>query len=255
MAEYVCTVYNTITFKPGRKWLIQPKTVNRLFYIHRGDAWYDTPEGRRPFRPGFIYIIPQQFDFHPGYDNTSGFTHTFVDFLSTDVFSFRTPVEIEAARCPEVLHALEALDALFREFGRDSLGCRENVTLLFAFIMNRLNFHLDLGYIGDDRVTSALARIQERFSDSSLSVGELARAVWLDAGYFSRLFQRTVDMTPRAYIKNFRMLRAIGLLRQGMPVTDAASACGYRSVSAFSTAFRQYTGNTPTGFAAEKLNK
>jgi AraC-like DNA-binding protein len=56
-------------------------------------------------------------------------------------------------------------------------------------------------------------------------------------------------MPWRRYLLHSRLLRAMALLSEpGPTVLDVATEVGFDSVSAFTRAFRAYTGETPTGY-------
>lgn len=61
----------------------------------------------------------------------------------------------------------------------------------------------------------------------------------------SRVFERQTGLTFKKWQQRSRLLRAVELLRQGMPVTEVALAVGYESVSAFIAIFRKEYGVTP----------
>jgi two-component system response regulator YesN len=52
---------------------------------------------------------------------------------------------------------------------------------------------------------------------------------------------------PADYVSRQKVARATDLLRKtGMPVTQIATNLGYSSSQYFATAFRRYTGKTPS---------
>lgn len=56
-------------------------------------------------------------------------------------------------------------------------------------------------------------------------------------------------MSWREFLARARMIRAMELLEEQEPqVTEVAYATGFESVSAFSTAFRRFTGETPSQY-------
>ncbi len=58
-------------------------------------------------------------------------------------------------------------------------------------------------------------------------------------------------MAPISYLLHWRMTLAKDALRQGdRSLTDIADSIGYRSTSAFSTAFRRSIGVPPSEYAA-----
>ena len=67
----------------------------------------------------------------------------------------------------------------------------------------------------------------------------------------SRVFERQTGLTFKKWQQRIRLLRAVELLRQGMPVTEVALNVGYESVSAFIAIFRKEYGVTPGAYTVE----
>jgi AraC-like DNA-binding protein len=64
---------------------------------------------------------------------------------------------------------------------------------------------------------------------------------------FASRFVQLVGVPPIEYLANWRMALAKSALASSeVPMTDIAEIAGYRSVSAFSTAFKRETGLSPT---------
>jgi AraC-like DNA-binding protein len=79
----------------------------------------------------------------------------------------------------------------------------------------------------------------------------LARAVGTSARTLSRLFSSQTQLSFKSWCQRARIAAAIQLLSMeaNLSVKQLASDLGYASVPAFSHAFRQVTGKTPTEFA------
>ncbi|WP_323989462.1 GlxA family transcriptional regulator [Nguyenibacter sp. L1] len=89
-------------------------------------------------------------------------------------------------------------------------------------------------------------QLMESRIDQKLSVGEIADAAGLSERQLERLFRTHTGATPAAYLAATRLERARRLLRQtGMSVTDVGIACGFMSLTHFSTAFRNRFGYAP----------
>jgi len=74
---------------------------------------------------------------------------------------------------------------------------------------------------------------------------DVARAHGLTGKTFQRRFVAETGMTPDAWRRHARLLEAVARLRTGAGVTEIALDLGYRSVSAFSQAFRASFGVSP----------
>ncbi len=89
---------------------------------------------------------------------------------------------------------------------------------------------------------------------ASHEIETLARAVGTSARTLSRLFSSETQLSFKSWCQRARIAGAIERLSMDadIPVKQLASDLGYASVPAFSHAFRQVTGKTPTEFCATK---
>jgi AraC family transcriptional regulator len=94
----------------------------------------------------------------------------------------------------------------------------------------------------------AIAHIEERLAES-ISLASLAQLVGLSACYFCRAFRQSFGMPPQRYQLTQRVERAKALLaKHAASVTDVGLSVGYNDASAFCTAFRRVTGQTPSAY-------
>ena len=82
----------------------------------------------------------------------------------------------------------------------------------------------------------------------------LAQAVGTSARTLSRLFASETQLSFKSWCQRARIAAAIERLstENNVSVKQLASDLGYASVPAFSHAFRQVTGKTPTEFAEKQ---
>jgi AraC-like DNA-binding protein len=101
-----------------------------------------------------------------------------------------------------------------------------------------------------DEVRRALAITAERLADDPRLV-DIADAVGLASRSLARRFEQELGMTWRAALRRLRVLRAIEQLAgTDRSVTQISMDVGYSSMSAFQSAFRDLTGETPSGYRA-----
>ena len=82
------------------------------------------------------------------------------------------------------------------------------------------------------------------------TVGDLARVAIMSRAVFAERFAKTVGMPPMQYLLEWRMAIAKDALRRERPpLAQLAERVGYRSASAFSSAFTRLTGSAPSEFA------
>lgn len=71
----------------------------------------------------------------------------------------------------------------------------------------------------------------------------------MSKAYLIRIFRRTFDTTPLAYVNRRRMEKAqLQLLATDMSVKEIAYSLGFADSSYFSRLFRKHTGCTPAAY-------
>jgi two-component system response regulator YesN len=101
-------------------------------------------------------------------------------------------------------------------------------------------------------VRAGLQCINLRFTDSALTLNEVAEAAGLSPNYFSTLFRKEVGCTFGEYLTQIRMRRARQLLRSTPQRTSqVARAVGYQDTHYFSNLFRKTQGCAPRDFRAQ----
>lgn len=112
-----------------------------------------------------------------------------------------------------------------------------------------------MGGLSDERLAAAIRAIHARPAHS-WTVAELAKAAALSRSAFFVRFRETVGVAPMVYLLTWRMALAKNLLsNKSMTVAEIAERVGYRSASAFSVAFRRYTGLSPVKYEGEQSEK
>ena len=93
------------------------------------------------------------------------------------------------------------------------------------------------------------ALIAENISNPSFGVDDLAAAVGISRIHLNRRLQNEAGTSPSALLKNARMSMASELLLSGkMSVGEIASKCGFSSLAYFSSAFKEFYGETPSEY-------
>lgn len=109
---------------------------------------------------------------------------------------------------------------------------------------------LELSRVGvvDRRLRRAVEFMHDN-CDRELQLAEIARAAYLSAFHFARLFKKLTGATPRAYLASLRIERARRLLVEtDLSISEVGACVGYESQSHFTKLFREATGLTPRAF-------
>ena len=94
-----------------------------------------------------------------------------------------------------------------------------------------------------------------QLKDGLPSVKYCASELCLSAGYFGDIVRDALGESPKDYIRGFIMMRAKNLLLSGIGVTQVSEQLGFEYPNHFTRFFKQMTGQTPSHFFAEQLQK
>jgi AraC family transcriptional regulator, regulatory protein of adaptative response / methylated-DNA-[protein]-cysteine methyltransferase len=97
----------------------------------------------------------------------------------------------------------------------------------------------------DIAITRAIELLK---SGQVLSLDNLAREVGYASHHFQRLFKRRIGMSPAAYTRELRAVRAEKELAGNGRITDAIYAAGYSAPSRFYEDIKRRWGMTPTAW-------
>jgi AraC-like DNA-binding protein len=86
--------------------------------------------------------------------------------------------------------------------------------------------------------------VNDHFTEA-VTVGSVAKALYIDRGKLSRLFSVFAGVSLTDYINSLRIARAGELIKAGRPITEAALDSGFQSVRTFHDVYRRMTGTTP----------
>jgi AraC-like DNA-binding protein len=118
-----------------------------------------------------------------------------------------------------------------------------------------LRFLLDVLEAAHDahrRVSPEIRAVQQAIAenlDQAWPIGRLAPLAHLSESRLKARFKAEVGVPPADYTMRQRIDRTKQLLRQGdLSVTEIASRLGFSSTQYFATAFKRYTGLTPSSY-------
>lgn len=107
---------------------------------------------------------------------------------------------------------------------------------------------LGLPHSTDPIVAAAMSHTRAHLG-TPITAGEVSRAIGVSERTLRRRFQAVVGQSWRSYLLQARLLRAMTLLAEpDRSVLDVSVAVGFDSVSAFTRAFTQRCGETPSSY-------
>ncbi|MDE5953819.1 MAG: helix-turn-helix domain-containing protein [Duncaniella sp.] len=104
---------------------------------------------------------------------------------------------------------------------------------------------------GNDKVLidKIVSEIDSHLDDPNLNVEKLCQEVGLSRAHLNRKMKELFGLTPSEFIRNVRLRKACELLRQpDIDISQIAYSVGFSSQPHFSTAFKRFTGISPTEY-------
>jgi AraC-like DNA-binding protein len=236
------------TYKKGVRLDTHMHREAQLVYAARGTMQVTTPKGRWLVPPDRAVWVPALFEHAIDVLADIQMRTLYFDqaWLQREQRSESLDAEF-VVRVSPLLH--QAILALF-----DTGNSREKTALLVRLVM------LELHQAEDSATFIPLPHEPRCRRAADIVLGDptglheiemLAREVGTSARTLSRLFSSETQLSFKTWCQRARIAAAIEKLSTdgNVSVKQLASDLGYASVPAFSHAFRQVTGKTPTEFA------
>lgn len=99
--------------------------------------------------------------------------------------------------------------------------------------------------IGIERIKSAIAYIGDRLFEK-LDLDSISSHVGVSKYHFSRQFKEITGVTVVEYINICRCKYAKQLIKEGVPIAQAAEQSGFENMSYFTKTFKKYVGRLPS---------
>jgi AraC-like DNA-binding protein len=155
----------------------------------------------------------------------------------------------EESRIPSEFHRI--LKILFSQ---RSLDAFENSALAYSLCMALLKESYAVPARQDAPRFEAVKKHLHDNLQSGIGVSEMANKAGLSRSHFARLFKETEGMSPRDYVEDLRLRRALSLLySQSLSVKEIAISCGIPDVNYFCRLFRRHTGMSPGEYRRSAL--
>ncbi len=214
---------------------------DQLYLLQAGDVIYlpgGVSHGHEPYLHQEVSFIVVQF---PGLPDR---LHR--ELLNTGEIGLYRLSTLEKSRFIDYCYQLQR--EIARGLPHSDVQCRALVDQL-AVILLRCGLRQgepDLTTEQQVAIDRALQWIHQHFSEQ-LRVSDVATYVGFSPAYFRLLFRRAMGISPKQYVLALRLQSSKCMLMQpDRTIGEIARKTGFDSPQAFSKAFRQFTGVTPT---------
>lgn len=105
----------------------------------------------------------------------------------------------------------------------------------------------------EEYLRQAVRLMVSRYS-GPVKISEIAAHIGLDRSYLYTLFRKHLNMTPKEYLTQLRLSRAVELLQTPLSISEIAWSVGYDDPLLFAKAFKKMKGVPPSKFREEHFN-
>jgi signal transduction histidine kinase/DNA-binding response OmpR family regulator/ligand-binding sensor domain-containing protein len=102
--------------------------------------------------------------------------------------------------------------------------------------------------VDEELIKDALRHIEKNMDNTSYSVEQLSKDLFMDRTGLYRKLSVIVGQTPSEFIRSVRLKRAAQLLEGGLPVSEVAAQVGFGTTSYFTKCFQEEFGIKPSQY-------
>ena len=216
-----------------------------VHFIHSGKGIYRCGGVEYRLSAGDAFIIyPKDVTYYQA-DGDDPWEYSWVEFAGAAVNGYLSSTAF--SRDNPVTHCPEAGEAILRLVSAESPNPYELYFRLMEVLAAFATETPQPASTADEYVKYALNYIHTLHYHGSISVNELSDYVGVNRSYLCRLFKEKLGVSPKQYIRSFRMNTAAKLLEEtNLSIGQIALSAGYEDQLYFSTAFRDFFGHSPT---------
>lgn len=205
-----------------------------------------------PFSPGqSLLVLPYQFH-HFSQLEASCIKWLFCTF-ELEPKTFLEPLRNRAIDMGE--QTCLCMEELLKEWRESPAELQANLLqasllrLLLSLKQDRQTTGADLPPEPHDNLVRSVNRLMAEWRGRIVVVADLAKALGFSESHLRVLFKEAAGIPIGSYIQNYRLHRAMALLRNTKhPIADIAEEAGFGSPQAFNRVFRKSIGKTPRAY-------
>ncbi len=218
---------------PGGHFMVIPPGM-----LHRG-----LHDVRRPVRLTGIMFDPSA---------SGAAVHT--PFTATDLIWLKSQFEIGAMQSwrmsTELRNHIKAIPEDFSSVDLLSISLVASLRLsVCSILLEAAKQLVSTRTFEPKQVVQATIKFMESNLGETISIEEVAEAVFCSRARLFQVFKDSTGMTPNDYWQRLRIDRAQQLMtRSNKSITEIAMDCGFSSSQYFSSVFRKYSGVSPSDY-------
>ncbi len=243
------------------EWLSWANTgiiFDKIYYPFSDNAGYIKNGKKIPFHPFNLYYIPAGSHTEFYIEENTKLYHFYVDFVNLSPYITDTIIEIDTVSNAHIKDFVEFMSGYLDTLNITRFDVSESqstmaskphfldtLTSTVTTLMHLINEIDPFDNSNALALIPAVNHIRQNYS-GDINIKELAELSYFSESHFTRKFTTTFDITPYQYLKRIRMNIAVSMLKNGVKCAKIYDKVGYKSVTAFSIAFKKYFGISPS---------
>ncbi len=224
-----------------------------IHYVHGGKGVYTAYGKSYELSAGDAFLIyPDDVTFYKA-DENDPWEYSWVEFNGASVQKYLAGTGFSKER--PVMNA-DGEDAFLRLVRTDPDRPYELYSALLGALAVFSRGDTRSVSMADEYVKYAINYIHTIHYHNNASINAISDYVGINRSYLCRLFKEKLGVSPKQYIKEFRMKTAARLLSEtGLSIGQVALSAGFEDQLYFSSAFRSFYGCSPTEYRKNKPQK
>lgn len=230
------------------------KTIShyKLNICIEGEGVLHTPNGEHAIKKGTVFLCLPSVPF--GLQSLSNFQYMYVGFMGERAQAFTHRFKINENDC--VFNNFEHLVETWKK----GVSFSSEITDVYAEGLIHCTFaeiaarNVQFESDKKEMQTATLVKkyVNENFTDSTLSLSTISKALSYNSKYLSNVFSKKFNVNFKQYLNDVRINNACNLIKKGFnSVKDVAFLCGYNDPLYFSKIFKKKLDCSPTEFILE----
>lgn len=225
------------------------ESLYKAHLVKSGRGTLRTGGGAQPLAVGDVFFT------FPGtpyaVDAVENFTYYYVSFLGERGQYLLEKADVRPQSAP-VSGCAELLDVWEKALGFGESAAAEASESVLLYTLSFLAARRDPAVAPPPASTAASEMkryLDEHFTDPSLSLAAISRALSYSPKYLSAAFKKAYGTGFAPYVNTLRLAYAKTMMAQGFTgVSDIAFCAGFRDAQYFSRVFKAQTGLSPAAF-------
>ena len=230
-----------------------------------GGVMYSVNGGLIHLKEGELVILPAGIYHYGKYDITTEISERLLaqidqDFWNhiakeehyRDLYQLQTPIVISSSSVVswEIRAFFEQMDLIQNVKNKSTMKvlCENMLRTLFIYFIESMYNQSSQQFSKNPLVEQAILYIQDRFTDPTLTVYDIAEHSFTSREHLSRLFKRYTMESIHSYVTELRMQHFHQKLSEGKSIIESCIDSGFSDYSSFTRSFKRIHGMSPSQY-------